>query len=273
VRFLMLADIHANIEALEAVLEDAKSRQYDMVIFLGDAVGYGPDPGAVIDKLEELNARCILGNHEAMMLGLPNAEVLDGPAGQAIRWQRERLSVKQLDFLRKLPERRKYSGSSGANQDLGLSVDSKVSDAAEGIPKEFFMVHGSPKNLFDYIDNLGNARAAFSDWAGRLAFVGHTHKPGVYATINGPTGEWTRWQGMEDEHNRLPMPPKARWIANPGSVGQPRDGNPNASYGIYDYAKGMFEVHRVKYDLEMTQQKIRAAGLPDMLAARLEVGK
>ncbi len=73
---------------------------------------------------------------------------------------------------------------------------------------------------------------------GRLAFVGHTHKPGVYATINGPTGEWTRWQGMEDEHNRLVMPPKARWIANPGSVGQPRDGNPHASYGIYDYAKG-----------------------------------
>jgi predicted phosphodiesterase len=264
VRFLMLADIHANIEALDAVLEDAKPRQYDMVIFLGDAVGYGPDPGAVIDKLEELGARCILGNHEAMMLGFPNAEVLDGPAGQAIRWQRERLSIRQLDRLRKYTERRKYSGS--GNQEA-------VSSATEGIPNEFFMVHGSPFNVFDYIDNLGNARAAFTAWGGRLAFVGHTHKPGVYATINGPTGEWTRWQGMEDAHNRLAMPPKARWIANPGSVGQPRDGNPHASYGIYDYAKGVFEVHRVKYDLEITQQKIRAAGLPDMLAARLEVGK
>ena len=264
-RFLMLADIHANLEALEAVLEDARTRSYETIIFLGDAVGYGPDPGAVIDKLEALNARCILGNHEAMMLGLPNAEVLDGPAGQAIRWQRERLSVPQLEILRKWPERRKYSSNS--------SNDLNLTNASEGIPAEFFMVHGSPKNLFDYIDNLANARAAFADWGGRLAFVGHTHKPGVYATINSPNGEWTRWQGMEDEHNRLPMPPKARWIANPGSVGQPRDGNPYASYGIYDYAKGMFEVHRVKYDLETTQQKIRAANLPDMLAARLEVGK
>jgi diadenosine tetraphosphatase ApaH/serine/threonine PP2A family protein phosphatase len=261
----MLADIHANIEALEAVLQDATSRQFDTIVFLGDAVGYGPDPGAVIDKLETINARCILGNHEAMMLGLPNAEVLDGPAGQAIRWQRQQLSVRQLEILRKWPERRKYSGVS--------SPDTAPVNTNEGIPAEFFMVHGSPKNLFDYVDNLANARAAFTDWAGRLAFVGHTHKPGVYATINGPTGEWTRWQGMEDAHNRLPMPPKARWIANPGSVGQPRDGNPDASYGIYDFARGMFEVHRVKYDLETTQQKIRAAGLPDMLAARLEVGK
>lgn len=263
-RFLMLADIHANLEAFEAVLEDAKPRQYDMVIFLGDAVGYGADPGAVIDKLEELGARSILGNHEAMMLGLPNAEVLDGPAGQAIRWQRERLNVRQFESLRKYTERRKYSGA--GNQDAALSLN-------ESIPSEFFMVHGSPFNVFDYIDNLTNARAAFAAWGGRLAFVGHTHKPGVYATINSPTGEWTRWQGMEDAHNRLVMPPKARWIANPGSVGQPRDGNPHASYGIYDYAKGVFEVHRVKYDLETTQQKIRAAGLPDMLAARLEVGK
>ncbi len=140
-------------------------------------------------------------------------------------------------------------------------------------PQVGFLIHGSPREKFEYTDSIVVARTSFERWKGRLAFVGHTHIPAVYSTLEGPTGEWTKQNALRDDRSRLVFPPRGRWIANPGSVGQPRDGNPKASYGIYDDERHLFEVFRVEYDVAGTQRDIRAAGLPEPLALRLTIGK
>ena len=250
-RLLLLADVHANLEAFEAVLGDAVMRGYSDAICLGDAVGYGADAGAVVARLRRLSPRCITGNHEQMMLSaVRTGKFSDTPVGQALKLAHTQLSPDDLEWLR--------SWKQGIKA-LHGSV-------------ECAFVHGSPRDPNEYVDSLSAARSAFGDWAGRLAFVGHSHIAGVYAGLERDVSN-VRFTAFLEGVNRMALPPRGRWIVNPGSVGQPRDGDPRASYGIFDFTRNALEVYRVEYDIEGAQQKIRAAGLPDVLAARLSVGK
>jgi diadenosine tetraphosphatase ApaH/serine/threonine PP2A family protein phosphatase len=269
VRILLLSDIHANFQALQAVLNDATARGFDRVVCLGDAVGYGPNPVEVLETLESLGANCIVGNHDEWLLSIWHGEDPQhyGVIGMVLRWQLNQLGPRHISQLRTWVGKRNIStgGEEGVPTARGI--------AGDRIPKEFLIIHGSPRSTFEYVDSISVARTVFGVWPGRLAFVGHTHIPGVYTTLDGPAGDWTRHHTMPDEHNRLVLPPKARWIANPGSVGQPRDGDPRSSYGFYDDERGIFEVHRVAYDIEIVQRQLREAGLPEPIAARLSVGR
>ncbi len=250
-RLLLLADIHANLEALEAVLEDAARRGYTETVFLGDAVGYGADAKAVLDRLRSLSPRSVMGNHETMLLAVAGGKrPSTTPVGLALKHQLEQLEAADLDWLR--------SWKQGVKAQQG------------GV--ECFFVHGSPRNPEEYVDSLGVARVSFRDWPGKLAFIGHTHIAGVYAALERDPVN-VRLTPFVEAQNRLSMPPRGRWIVNPGSVGQPRDGINKASYGIFDFARNALEVYRVDYDIHAAQQKIRAAGLPEALATRLSVGK
>ena len=277
VRILFVTDIHANLEALIAVLNDAVPRGYDRVICLGDAVGYGPDPVGVLETLESMGANCIVGNHDEWLLQISHGGDPQqyGVVGMVLKWQLDQLGPRHLSQLRTWVGKRTITldGDTAGDAPAVSSYTPASATMVNRVPREFLIIHGSPRSTFEYVDSLNVARGVFGAWAGRLAFVGHTHIPGVYATLEGPVGDWTRFHPMSETHNKLPIPPKARWIVNPGSVGQPRDGNPRASYAIYDDEKGMLEVHRVAYNFEVTQKKIREAGLPEALAARLSVGR
>ncbi|MBB5235858.1 metallophosphoesterase family protein [Deinococcus budaensis] len=254
-RLLLLSDIHANHTALEAVLADARPRGFDRTVHLGDALGYGPQPREVLAALRELEATCLLGNHEQMLLaharGRPGrwAELRPGSVVlTALLWQLGRLSRADLAWVGQWPD--------------GLD------DPAVGARYR----HGTPVSLDAYTDSVTAAREAFGAWSGRLAFVGHTHVPGVYSALNAPVGEWVKFQALR-EGGAFVLPPGSRVILNPGSVGQPRDGNPDASYAIFDSAAGVFGVFRVPYDIGRAQTLALEAGLPPVLAARLALGK
>lgn len=249
-RLLVLSDTHANFPALEAVLAHAQRQKYDKVVHLGDAVGYGPYPREVLHKLRELGAVCIEGNHEQMLLAYADggAPRQDSVVGAALQWQLSQLSPEDIAFVR--------------------SFQDGVEDPELGARYR----HGTPASLDEYLNSVTAAREAFGQWQGRIGFVGHTHVPVVYATLNAPVGEWVKSQPLSDGGSYM-IPPTARVILNPGSVGQPRDHNPAASYAVYDSKRSNFEVFRVPYDIARTQQAIMDAGLPEMLAARLALGK
>ncbi len=250
VRLLLLSDIHANFTALQAVLKDASSRRYDQVIQLGDALGYGPHPREVLDALRDMDAVCIMGNHDQMMLDITDGrkDNKDSVVTLALRWQLARLAERDIAWVR--------TWRDGIDDpDVGARYR-----------------HGTPLSLDEYTDSVTAARDAFQQWQGRLAFVGHTHIPAVYATLISPVGEWIKAQPFSEGGSYM-VPPTTRVILNPGSVGQPRDGNPKASYAIYDSTRAHFEVFRVPYDIQRAQEAALEAGLPQVLAARLAIGK
>jgi diadenosine tetraphosphatase ApaH/serine/threonine PP2A family protein phosphatase len=250
VRLLLLSDIHANGVALQAVMKDAWTRKFDRVVSLGDALGYGPRPREVLDTLRDLDATCLLGNHEDLLLRLIHQPETrgEGIVNQALEWQLGLLSKRDI-------------------AELHQWVDG-IDDPKVGARYR----HGTPTSLDDYSDSVTAAREIFANWHGRLGFVGHTHIPGVYATLNAPVGEWIKYQAFQDGGSYM-VPPSARVILNPGSVGQPRDGNPQASYAIFDTARHDFQVYRIPYDIAQVQAQIQSAGLPDVLGARLSIGK
>lgn len=249
VRLLLLSDIHANFTALQAVLSDAQERKYDHVVHLGDALGYGPHPREVLGALRSLDAQCVIGNHDRMLLDRADGlNMRVSIVAQALAWQLERISDRDLAWVRTWRD--------------------GIDDQAIGARYR----HGTPTSLNDYTDSVTAAREAFAGWHGRLAFVGHTHHPAVYATLNAPVGEWVKHQAFVQGGSYM-VPPSARVILNPGSVGQPRDGNPLASYAIYDSSRNHFQVFRVAYNIAEVERDINGAGLPEVLGARLHLGK
>lgn len=256
-RLLLLSDIHANDAALAAVLDHAQGK-FDQVVSLGDALGYGPNPVEVLGRLRELAAayptRFVLGNHDAYALHLASLSTLGGElamnslAREVIEWQLTQLMPADLKWV--------------------LSWQDGIEDAPHGIRFR----HGSPTTLDTYVDSLTVAREAFQDWLGHIGFVGHTHLPAVYATLNAPVGEWVKHQAFPTGGSYM-VPPSARVILNPGSVGQPRDGHPEASYATFDVARKQFKVYRVPYDIARTQADVARAGLPDVMGARLSLGQ
>jgi predicted phosphodiesterase len=243
---LLLSDIHGNIVALEAVLDHASKQGYDRVVFLGDAVGYYPDGNAVVERLRALEARGVMGNHDAWLLTL---DVLDGEGYvfDILRWQAKRIRPENRAWLASLPW---HVGGDG-----------------------WLAVHGSPCDPFTYVDELEVAREAFGCTEARWVFHGHTHLAGAYTALDGPSGPWVRHKPFTEARNPLKLGPKARVLVNPGSVGQPRDGVPLAGYAIWNEEKDELVAYRVEYDIAAVEQRVRRAGFPAPLFQRLYQGR
>lgn len=242
-RYAVLSDVHANLEALEVVLADVAARRPDAVICLGDFVGYGPDPVACVEHLRGGLAASVVGNHDLAAVGRTDVDAFNPYARAAVLWTREVLTDAVRAFLAELP--------------------------AQVRRPAFLAVHGSPRDPTDeYLFDAATARASFQSVEFGLALVGHTHVPGVFVDDGDrvtarplPAGEI------------LELRPTHRYIINVGSVGQPRDGDPRAAYLWLDEGNLRAELIRLPYPFERTQEKMRAAGLPEVLAERLAVGR
>ena len=245
-RHLLLSDIHGNLPALRAVLDDASRHGFDRVMFMGDAVGYYPDGDAVLTELRRLEAEAVLGNHDAWLITLDTLES-SSLIAEILAWQAERLSPENLAFLKSWPWERKGD--------------------------DYHQVHGSPCDPFIYVDDLEPAREALECSDRPWIFIGHTHLAGAFMAIEGPKGTWIRYRPFLGRTGRFTLGPKARAVVNPGSVGQPRDGVPLASYAIWDDERRTVEVRRVGYDLRAVKRRVEEEGFPILLYERLRVGR
>lgn len=244
-RYLVLADIHGNLEAFEAVLEHAQQQDsFDEVWCLGDIVGYGPDPGECVRRLQALPHKAVAGNHDLAAIGKLDVDEFNPGAAAAALWTARQLSKQEADYLASLPERREVDGVT--------------------------LAHGSPREpVWEYLLSMGAAEASFAAFPGRLCFVGHSHVPLVFR-CSVATGACDG--GLMPSDLRLESH-GVRYIANPGGVGQPRDGDPRASYLVYDAQSDVIRHFRVPYPIASTQAKMLQAGLPHNLIARLSYGR
>lgn len=243
-RILVLSDVHANLAALEAVL--VMAGPFSQAWCLGDVVGYGPDPDACIERLRSLDLRCLAGNHDRAAVGMLSVAEFNPDARAAALWTRSRISPPNGDWLKTLP---------------AMSVVTEL---------DVTLVHGSPVDpIWEYVIDPGAARAGFEAIGTRLCLNGHTHVPIVFrASDRGSVGPGER------PRNGKPTPiGRGRLLINPGSVGQPRDGDPRAAFAILDTDAMTLTHHRVDYDLASTQGRMRAAGLPRSLINRLVFGR
>jgi diadenosine tetraphosphatase ApaH/serine/threonine PP2A family protein phosphatase len=241
-RILVISDIHANYTALEAVLKDAGT--VDETWCLGDMVGYGPDPNAVVEEVREIpNLTCILGNHDMAVIGKIPLEVFNGDARRTLEYHEKVLTASNMDFLRSLPSSLKVRG-------------------------EVSIVHGSPRDtVWEYILNTLSARLNFDHFTTPWCFVGHSHLQCMFQ-LDVNTDRVSLSPIRAGEH--YPLRPRA--IINPGSVGQPRDRDPRAAYAIYDTEGHLWAPRRVEYDIAEVQGRIREANLPEKHAIRLAEG-
>ena len=243
---LVLSDIHGNLEALDAVLADAAQAGCAGTICLGDLVGYGASPGDVLDRIRDLTPRWNLrGNHDRVCAGITTAALFSPVARTAIEWTRDQLRPAQLAYLAALTP-------GPVRVDDGLTL-----------------CHGAPHDEDLYMVDSADARMGFQADPARVILHGHTHIPTVFrlydrAIYDETPSRRVRWTIQIDE--------ASRWLVNPGSVGQPRDGDPRAAYALMDVEGRTIELRRVAYDVARAQQRIRAAGLPDILARRLATG-
>jgi diadenosine tetraphosphatase ApaH/serine/threonine PP2A family protein phosphatase len=241
----LFADIHGNREALTACLADAARRNADRTIFLGDFVGYGADPGWVVDRVMEHTGRgalAILGNHDAAVCGAN--DTMNETARAAIEWTRGQLSAAQQAFLRRLP--------------LTVEQDGRL----------FVHASADEPSRWHYILHASDARRSLGATAAWQTFCGHVHVPALYhLSLTGKLLEFTPVAGSP-----IPMLRGRHWLAVIGAVGQPRDRNPAACYALLDDVQNTLTYIRVPYDVETAARKVRAAGLPAVLAARLERG-
>jgi diadenosine tetraphosphatase ApaH/serine/threonine PP2A family protein phosphatase len=246
-RIAFLSDIHGNREALDACLAHAARVGVDRYVFLGDLVGYGADPVYVVDKVAEMadeGALVLLGNHDAAAV---SGEIggMNQYAGEAIRWTHHELDDAQLEFLSRL--------KSSATEDDRLYVHSEA----------------TAPNAWHYVTNAAEAERSLRATDKRLTFCGHVHRPQLYhMTAMKPAVYFKPPPGQP-----IPLVGNRKWLAVQGAVGQPRDENPAAAWGLFDTDKGEFTYMRVPYDIETAAGKIHAARLPQILAARLYIGR
>ncbi|MGE3509554.1 MAG: metallophosphoesterase [Vicinamibacterales bacterium] len=246
-RHLVLSDIHANLEALDAVLADAAGRGYDDVVILGDVVGYGADPNAVVERLRSLRPIALVrGNHDKVSCGLDSANGFNSIARAAARWTYDTLTDENRGWVASLPQ-----GPLAVNGDVQIC-------------------HGSPVDEDEYIFSPSEARLALLTTTRPICLFGHTHYPAIYESFNG-TLEGARVAATVEP--ALLLRAGVKYLVNPGSVGQPRDGDPRAAYAIVDVPAGKVELIRRAYPIDVAQDKIRQAGLPDALADRLSAGR
>ncbi|MDP2919055.1 MAG: metallophosphoesterase family protein [Dehalococcoidia bacterium] len=243
-RIIVLADIHSNLTAFEAVLKDAAQRgKIDWVWCPGDIIGYGPDPRECIALVQKLGAVCVAGNHDFAAVGKIDTSDFNPAAAAANRWTAQQLKPEDIAFL----------------SDLPLTV----------VRDDFTVVHGSPREpVWEYLFDVPSAKENLAHFTTPYGIVGHTHVPCVFVFGRFNEGGVKQLRDGDEvllDENRL--------ILNPGGVGQPRDGDPRASYGILDTDRRIFTLHRVPYDIPTVQARMREKGLPEMLWKRLEWGR
>lgn len=238
-RTAVLSDIHANVVALDAVLDAIGP--VDAVWHLGDVIGYGPEPNLVVERLIGVGAVGVQGNHDAAACGGAEIDWFNPEARAAMEWTRRAISTATRSWLAALPDR--------------------VVDGS------FTLVHGSPRDpLWEYVTSVPVARTNLALLSTPIGLHGHTHIPVAYREEEGRIEAATPGDGSSVALDGR------RLLLNPGSVGQPRDGNPKASYAIIDSDTGRCTWHRVGYDIEAVQAAMHAAGLPERLASRLSLG-
>jgi len=241
----ILGDIHGNLDALTAVVEVLRRENVDVWVQVGDIVGYGPEPSACIDLVRELGCVTCLGNHDAAVLGRLDTSYFNNFARAAIHWTAPQLRPSDYEFLNALPY-----------------VEER---------EEFTVVHGTMHmpEQFGYVVSVVEALESFAHQRTRLCFVGHSHVPAIYLR---------REESPRDIHVVPHSEAETSYrdfehvLMNVGSVGQPRDEDPRAAYGLVDTDLEIASIRRVAYDIESVQRKIRQAGLPDVLANRLALG-
>ncbi|MGH9321681.1 MAG: metallophosphoesterase family protein [Vicinamibacteria bacterium] len=250
-RYLVLSDIHSNLEALTAVLRRVRRKKFDRVVILGDLVGYGADPNSTVDKVRHLRRTVIIrGNHDKVCSGLEAGEMFNKVALESARWTEKKLLPRHRRWLRALPRG-------------PVEVDGVLS-----------ISHGTPLDEDAYIFGEIEALNMFPFFTTPICFFGHSHFPVVFGldqeslTTYVPTKN-----GANGGAYRVKLRQDTRYLINPGSIGQPRDGDNRASFGILDFGRMTMTIYRVAYAYEKTQAKIRAAGLPSPLADRLALGR
>lgn len=250
-RLLVLSDIHANLEALEACMNAAP--EYDEVYNLGDVVGYGANPNEVTERSRQLGSVFVRGNHDKACSGISNLENFNPIAGLAALWTQQQLTPENLEFLQKLPK-----GPTAPIQSLQL-------------------VHGSPRDEDEYVLMRTEAYHILDRTTVPITFFGHTHLQGGFWIDD----EAEQEGGLEPRYSSpggqqkitVELKKSVRYMINPGSVGQPRDHDPRAAFLLYDTDENSITFYRVPYDIEQAQKKIISAGLPERLATRLAEGR
>lgn len=239
--YAILSDIHSNLEAFEAVLQELQKEEIDRFIFLGDIVGYGPNPNECIELTHQYADVSLAGNHDWAALGMLDINYFNPYARQATLWTRDNLTQNNLGYLQKLPLT-KQTGN-------------------------LYLVHASPyqPDNWHYLDNLYEAKINFEYFATQICLLGHSHVPMIFVQ------EGTKHKQHPD--NKIIIGEKKRYIINVGSIGQPRDGNPDAAYALYNTDTNFFEIRRVKYNIRLTQDKMNRAKLPSFLTDRLSLGQ
>jgi predicted phosphodiesterase len=248
VRYLILSDIHSNLEAFEKCLEIVKGR-YDQVLCLGDLVGYGPDPNAIVDAIQGIAAVIIRGNHDKACCGITDASDFNPLARASAVWTREQLTPRNLAVLQKLPP--------GPVEVAGCEL-----------------VHGSPCDEDEYLVEAFEALPAFEAATLPVVFFGHTHLQGGFMIGVDGTLQTLFWDAVDDGRPlTLKLEPGARYLINPGSVGQPRDRDPRAAFAILHSDTREVDYYRASYDIPATQKKMKDARLPEPLIIRLQYGR
>lgn len=241
-RVALLSDVHSNLAALEAVLAHASDRGFDTLWVIGDLVGYGPDPDAVVARLRDLGAVCVLGNHDAAACGLAPLDDFNPLAAAAAAWTASHINGETRTFLAGLPETRRDG--------------------------EFTLVHGSLRNpIWEYLVTYEAANAHLDLQETPFSVVGHTHVQLIIRRQPSGLEVIQPEPGVDIELGDEPQ------VINPGGVGQPRDGDNRAGYALLDTARGTVCFLRVPYDIAATQHRMRELGLPEPLAARLSAGR
>lgn len=246
-RILVLSDLHANLTALQASLNAAEG-SWERVVCLGDVVGYGPDPNEVATQIRELGATTIRGNHDKAVADLMATDDFNPVAKMAVNWTRTQLSNENMDWLATLPP--------GPLE-------------AEGL----VLVHGALQDEDEYVFTPSQALEGLLDSTLQVTFYGHTHHQGGFAYQDSQLEVLQLHPRNNETHCALRVEAEKRYLLNPGSVGQPRDGDPRASFAIADLEHQAVEFWRVPYDIELVQGRMRTARLPEPLAHRLGLGR
>ncbi len=238
--YALISDIHGNLEALTTVMKKIEELSPDRLICLGDVVGYGANPEECAQIVRDQADICLMGNHEAAVIGNLDISYFTPYARDAALWTRDHVSEQTMHWAAELPLAGKIDG--------------------------FTVVHGSlyQPEMFNYVQTIADAEYNFSAMETPLLFLGHSHQP--LAFFNTEPMTYTLGPEIELDHSE-------KTIVNIGSVGQPRDENPNSAFALFDSEKNIVTIHRVAYDVETAAQKILASGLPEALAMRLAAGR
>lgn len=245
-RYLILSDMHANWDAFEVVLRRARRKRFDAVLVLGDLVGYGAAPNQVVEAVRGLGPRLftVRGNHDKVVTGIDSGSNFNQTALTAAQWTSTRLTPANLRYVRDLPQ-------GPVRIEEGVAI-----------------CHGSPLDEDTYVFSDVDAWEIFASFPMPVTFFGHTHIPSVFSLEGRSLGV----RALRGTTGILALHPRGRYLINPGSIGQPRDRDPRASYMTYDSERRIVRWHRIEYPIAQAQRRIRKAGLPGSLADRLAVG-